>query len=334
MSFGKAFIVNDSIYRKASTIQKNIVDSTIKDTPQQVIKQQQSPLVVIKPEDYYNYDIIPDTSSYFYYNQTNYPVRHDNAIFHLLETDFIEQEIYDKNAGSLAVTNTQHHIIKENFTLKNDWIVLFLLISFFVIAWIRKTFRNFFHRSIFALVNYRESYKLFEENNNVTTRLNYLMIFNYIIFTSLIIYLWFERNNLSIFNYQKFGLFAGIIGILLLFLILKRFSYKVLGFILNQSDIINEYIYNLTLYSKFTGIFVFPLIIFFTYVSNSTLLNFVQYFILVIYCVGYSMLFIRSLQIINQKRISFFYALIGFISVEVIPLLILVKLFYLKIWIA
>ena len=264
----------------------------------------------------------------------------DRTSIYYLEINTREYTNYSKN---LKITKTSKDILgskkdkekfkkkkKKNFKLKlfNDWLIIALLISLILLAFV-----NFYHKkyitSIFiSLLNYRAALKLKEDSNINTSRSGNILLILYFLNISILIY--------ELIQYYSINLEINeILSFLLIFLIILSIYFVKLVIILFLSsifeikEIISEYIFNTKIFNQISGIILLPLIISIQYIGQ----NLTKYIIissLIILLTVYITRIYRSIQIFFHKQFSILYLFLYFCSIEILPFIILIKLFLLN----
>ena len=224
----------------------------------------------------------------------------------------------------LQVTNSKPIERKE---YANDWMVIVLLICFSLIAWLlifsRKRVKQilnatYSNRTINQLIRDGD---LFKERIALAFTTIYLLSFSLFIFQIGHYYLNFKELQLYTFVFFL-KILAAIIG---LFLIKQR-ATKFIGIIFKNTNASYVYLLNGFIFNILTGIFLLPLLLFMIYSKSSissfatslsigivTIISVVRYFRYVIIGVSFS-------------KFSHFYLFLYLCTLEIIPILIIIKL--------
>jgi len=207
-----------------------------------------------------------------------------------------------------------------------DWLPGILLLSLFTFSWIKLLYHKYVVQVVASLVNYQASIRLFRERNvlfrNMAIGLNFVFAIN----IGLFIYYIIQYNELrQIIAESKFLSVLIYSTAIILIYNVKTFACKVLGNIFMVKEQFSEYVHNIYLYNKNIGLFLFPIIILFPYITNGQIKPIVLYSGLTI-VVGMSLLLIyRGFQIIMRNGVSIFYLILYLCAIEILPVLLLIK---------
>ncbi len=206
----------------------------------------------------------------------------------------------------------------------NWWIAAALFASFTVLVVLR-VFDNRrlvqllqgFLRSSSVSVLYREEYSL-------TGRVSVLLLLNYLLVFPLFLwqtagYFGAPRDGLA-----GFGLIAA--GITAAYL-LKIASTRVLGSIFEVQEAAAEYVYNILLFNKTTGLVLFPVCLLLAYARQIppeilVWTGIVSWGLILVY---------RLLRVVligvSSSSVSFFYIILYLCTLEIIPFVVIIKVF-------
>ncbi len=245
----------------------------------------------------------------------------------LTNTERPQRQELTRGASS---NNTLHELpptlnIQTRNFISNDWILVVLLLTFFTLGWIRYFYGKVYLQSVRAVVSYRDSRRLFIEQNGLVKRISMTLNLVFFINFSLFLELALNYHNPQLNASNRFTMFLLVMAFLGAFIILKSIIYWVLGYLFNASAITKEYVYNSSIYNKLAGIAYLPLILAIPYVnviSQSALINtgFILFLLL------YFLQLARGVQIIFKNNSSVFYTILYLCTIEILPMLVLYKL--------
>jgi hypothetical protein len=216
---------------------------------------------------------------------------------------------------------------KERVQSNLDGFTIAIVFSLFVLSWMKMVYQKFIVQIVSSIVDYQVAMRLYRERNvlfrNVSIGLHFIFYINMGLF---IFYLMdyynhsqqlFQSNFISILVYSAFVFIVYNI---------KSLTSKILGHIFEVQENFMIYSHNINLYNKNIGLFLFPIIILYPFINE-------KFKPLIIYA-GLLLLFImfllrsyRSAQIIIRKGISLFYLILYLCAIEILPVLLLVKVF-------
>ncbi len=176
---------------------------------------------------------------------------------------------------------------------------------------------NGFVRSSSVSVLYREEYSL-------TSRVSVLLLLNYLLMFSLFIWQTAGFWNASTEGLKGFGLIMCGIGVAYF---VKITVTRILGNIFDVRDAASEYVYNVLLFNKTTGLVLFPICMLLAYARQ------IPPEILVWTGIVSSLLILiyRLLRVIligvANSSVSFFYIILYLCTLEIIPFIVIIKVF-------
>ena len=203
-------------------------------------------------------------------------------------------------------------------------ITLFLICGLALLAIIKYHFGKNLTEAFRSFFSYRQSLRLFEEHREsdrqATLLSNILFALVAGIFISVI--LPFFGTSPLWGNYAWSILFFSFATGLLY--ILKAWIWQMLGVVFLIQSFSKVYIYNMFLYNRNTGLFIFPLVAIIPYVT-AAIMPYVVYSVLVIVALSYLFKLWRIFQIILGQNVSVFYFILYLCTLEILPLLLFIK---------
>ena len=125
--------------------------------------------------------------------------------------------------------------------------------------------------------------------------------------------------------YQDFSLYVLCLSLLIVFLMLKKIIYLIIGVLIRKKDETGEYLYNLDNYKRVAGLIFIPLvavIAFYPYRQDD-----IPIFAgMLIVGIIYFLLILRGFKILLKKQFSIFYLFLYFCTLELLPLVLLYKI--------
>lgn len=201
-----------------------------------------------------------------------------------------------------------------------DWAVVLMIIAFALLAWVKTTSLPYLVSLIQSSVNRHTAARLFrEKSSNIihpSFRLNTLF---YLSLSAFIIH--FKQFFPSFFDLSEIMLFLVTLGVVFLFVNIKRVLYLFSGFLFNTQNETREFIFYMMSGCRIMGIFMLPVstIMFFTEGFFDVILAFIG--LLIISFISVISLF-RGFRIIAQKEFSLYYLILYLCSLEILPLLL------------
>jgi len=204
-----------------------------------------------------------------------------------------------------------------------DWTFFLVVIGWVIFASLKFGFSKYIVQVFQSIFNFSAAARLYRErgysNNFGMFRLN-LIFFLLLPFS---IYLIARDNGMSI------G-FAGIEFYLILFLVgngyfmLKILLYKLLGSVFSQRETTGELVFNMMLFHNVLGMILLPVATIHSMVPAFG--PFSLFIVPVLIVIFYLMSIIRSIYFAVREGISIFYLILYLCTLEILPILLVVKL--------
>lgn len=203
------------------------------------------------------------------------------------------------------------------------WVLVTVLLLFVSIGLVRLFFYNNFSNIIFGFYNDRILAQINKEDSIGTS---WPYIFLYSIFTFSL--------GLFITVYQAYVLGRGQVSVVIflkisiiiaLLFLSKIVIVRLVGFLFDIEKLVREYVMFLYLFYFNSSLILMPLLLFVTFLSTSYF-NFILIFFLLITLILFIYRFFRTiLGLVGSFRFSIFYLILYLCTLEIAPILILVK---------
>jgi hypothetical protein len=108
------------------------------------------------------------------------------------------------------------------------------------------------------------------------------------------------------------------------FYLLKSVIWRMLGAIFLVQPFAETYLYNMYLFNRNIGIFIFPLVVLIPYVSG-VVAPYMIYSVVAIFVLSYILKLWRFFEIIRTENVPLFYFILYLCTLEILPLLLLIK---------
>ena len=238
-----------------------------------------------------------------------------------------QTKLIARNDSSVHFTQIQSNGFEGNLRHEAgfSWLPAILISTLFIFSWIKLMYYKYVVQVLSATVNYQVSNRLFRERNvlirNMSLGLNTIFAIN----TGLLIFYLFKYLDIEPLKTNPFvSLSIYSISILTIYSI-KTFFLRVLGFLFMVKEEFAEYIHNINLFNKNTGLLLFPVVILYPYI-NEHLKPVVLYAGITLFLLMILLRFFRGFQIIIRKGVSVFYLILYLCAIEILPVLLLIKL--------
>lgn len=212
-----------------------------------------------------------------------------------------------------------------NRDLSPDWILIISIFVLAIFAWINVIYTRFIGNIFKSTVNYQVSQRLYNDPNLVQKRISSLFVVIYFITGGLYLFLVYDYFSPGWFPYSDIKLFFIFTGFILSFWLLRIILYKLTGLIFDQLKKFNEGIFHNSLFNKLAGIVFVPFIILIAY-TRDIFLDIAVYLSLIVFA-GLILLRIwRGGIFIAKNVVSLFYFILYLCSLEILPVMVVLKL--------
>ncbi len=250
---------------------------------------------------------------------------------------FERDTLYSRNAlkkhfvypKEIAVTEIVEEVASPEITEANkagakDWFFFVTLLSIGIVGFLKVFYDKQLRANLFAIYNKQESNRIFNDNSALTNRVSIFLLLLFALNLSMFLIECSSFYGILLTTSSKLITYFALSIIIILLNVLKIFQLSLLGKILKIQDTINEYIHEIYIHNKAIGISLFPIIIFMPFVIASATKAFVYTGFGLI--VVFSLLRIfRGAKIIFTKRLSIFYMILYLCTLEILPILIILK---------
>lgn len=258
-------------------------------------------------------------------NLTVDTVVQDSVIFELSNTN----KIPIRKAIKETTTTKEPSTITFEPTLKNTsdrtWPSIILTSALLLLAF-TKAFGTTRIRQIYkSIFSYYSANEVVREEKVFFHQVNFSLFLVYLFTISLLLY--FVATAINPSNNNPF-LYPSIFGLVTIAYLIKFLFNAILGYLLDCSQYIPFYTYNVLLYNYLLGILLIPslALIYFSDFSTTVILNMV---ILPLICIVLLIRFVRFFAIGISNNFSYLYIILYICTLEILPLVVLGKFFIL-----
>ena len=231
-----------------------------------------------------------------------------------------------------------HHLLQpKNFELKpkvgeqQNWVFVTILTSLFLVGILRVFYQKKFSLFVNAIISKRFSNQIIREENALTQSTSVVLTAVFFISITMFFYLVTQHFHQSFFGYVGFQKFSMILLSCICFYFLKLLTNKASGYIFKVNKETDEYIFNQFIVLQILGLLLIICCIILRY-SVDINKEFVIYFGFGTLMIGFIIRMIKSFGIANMNSYSPVYIFLYLCTLEILPLIIIVKLIMRKIF--
>ena len=256
-------------------------------------------------------------------------------VFRFTDSDTSSTEfLYDNVAVSPNNQLFKEHMLqsKEGSPIpisrrNGDWFTLALVLVVIGFTWIKAYYFKVFRQLMSAFFSNTVANQMVRDENILVQRASIIMSFIFYLTASLFIY------QVSVyFNWDYPFLSDGIVRFLVICLIVaftysfKMVLLKALGELFNIDKPVATYIFNIFLINNVMGLVLVPVVLTIAYVVTYST-SYVIYTGITLVIISFIYRMVRAFIIwLSLQGVSFFYLILYFCTLEIAPLLIIIKL--------
>lgn len=218
---------------------------------------------------------------------------------------------------------------EEISSIWNDWVLGIIVFSFILLVWVKLLYNKVLSASVNSIFNYQISHNLFRDKSNLTQRAFLIMDFVFYVNAGLFIYLSVKHFNLILVHPEGIKAFLLFSGFVFAVYLLRYITSKIVGYISTTQIIFAEYLHNIFIHTRVTGLVLLPFLIAIPY-TDYRITPVAIFAGAGIIALGYVFRIIRGIKIFTLKKISLLYLFLYLCTLEFIPVLVFFK--YLRIF--
>lgn len=204
----------------------------------------------------------------------------------------------------------------------NDWIFLLLAVCFILLAWIQVFFRKRFFQVLQSLYSEKRVNFLIRDGNLFKEQIALGLGFVYISSCSLILLL-IGKVIFKVSLGNDLMTFLKIFLALILFILFKYILIRVLRTVFQTAEATSRYLLNSLIFSLNLGVIILPFLVMIIYTGFIILI----YSVLILMAIIFIFKLFRGLYVgIVYSKFSIFYLFLYLCTVEILPVIIVVKL--------
>ena len=248
---------------------------------------------------------------------------------HSPDSTFIQESLQRPSHQFAPSLFTQHILRQENrqpdIRQKQpaDWIILLLIGFLIILAWLRVFYFKRLRQIFRAPWSKRNLSILIKEGNLLKERISlalaslYLFTYSFLLYLAIIYFLPRLADD-----FRDYILFLACLAALSAFWTLKMLAIRFLGIVFHTESHTHEYIQNILAFSFLTGLALYPMTILILFFQSDLLF----YFTLGIAMFLFGFRLLRGFFIgLSLKKFSYLFLFVYLCTLEILPLLIILK---------
>jgi hypothetical protein len=204
------------------------------------------------------------------------------------------------------------------------WYFVYLLLLIGLFAWIRLYYGNRVTQTLQASTNFQVAIRMFNDNGLLKNQLDVILSFFYLLCMAFLLY----YLELKV-DHRPFDLQGGLLYLINFAMLTGIFLSRVLlvnlaGILFRRQKITREYLYNIFIYNKLSGIVVLPLLFFLVY-TTGTLEELIFWITIFVLGAIVIMRIARGIVFSYRKEVLLFYLFLYLCALEIAPLVLLYR---------
>jgi len=266
-----------------------------------------------------------DSTTYIYHSANEaVPLTTHFLNFQYLTSD--DRTNIVKNQVSKALTKKSSSL---GFAFQySDFVFVVIIFMFSLLAYVRFYGKNYYSRILTSIFNYSYSASFFKEKNLAFVLNSNFLMTVFFVCSTLLIGVVEEYFKVVPPNSNKWILLALNFSIIVVMVVFYKLANRFCGLLFGQYRLVTEYLFYFGNLLKITGI-VFLILLMGAFFSNEFWKHIFVYLTIFITIIVYLIKISRVLLILFRNRFSLYYLILYFCALEIVPIMLLVKIFML-----
>lgn len=204
------------------------------------------------------------------------------------------------------------------------WPAITLLVTFALIVFARVSEPRKFFRVFTSFYSLQASKQLLREDYKIGRRLSVVLLLVFLVSLSYLLYLLNRYFGLILPEWPALGQFGFFAGMVLAMYFVKYLFSMAVGYMINATELVKEYLFNVSVFAQVAGIAIFPFVIAIQFSKYRA--EWFLYPAIVLVLAFFIFRLVRGFAISAvEQGIGFFYIFLYLCALEILPLLVLVK---------
>lgn len=245
-------------------------------------------------------------------------------LFYKGTSSLVEQKKLVRSESKTETNNTFGYEGRTLNPAQSGWYIIVLLLSISIFTWGKAIYHKYIFQVLESIYNFQLSVRLFRDKNILFRNLSILLQILFSLTVGIFISVFFTRFQYhQLFDSPLFNMLVYSIAIYVFFSI-KYLIYNFLGLVFKTQEEFSEISHQISLFNKVFGIILLPIVSVIPFINEKAglVLIFVSFALFFLFTI---LFLYRSYQIIRNKQISIFFLILYLCTIEILPMLLLVK---------
>ena len=243
-----------------------------------------------------------------------------------------EQKTVDSVPAKKSFTEFDEKVFRINYVklgeIDNGWMFWALLLSFVIYSIARIIFPNRTESLFKNVFNYNFAQKEFHKSGEHTQLVTFIMQILFSFVAGMFIFFALKHEyNWNITDVQEFSRVGMLTIAIFILYFLKKLLYLLVADIFARREYARECIFNVYLINRALGICLFPIVVALAFVKP-TIISAGTLLVIGYIVIGFFYVYriFREFQVSVKNRVSLIYIFLYFCTLEILPIMLLVKL--------
>lgn len=243
---------------------------------------------------------------------------------HILKTLFLSFVPVPCLASGSGFPESGPSFVEKAQIHEPTWYFIYLFILLGIYAWTSIYYGNVFVQTFQASINFKLTSRLFKSNNLLQTQLDRIQYVFYVLSLAFMLYFLELRYEIRPYELQNGLLFLFNMALLALLFLGRIVLHNIAGFLFNQLKIVREYLYNIFVFNKLSGLVVLPLMFLMVY-TRGLMQDIVIWTSYCILLAIFLLRLIRGMVFSYRKDVLSFYMFLYLCALEIAPIVLIYR---------
>ncbi len=274
---------------------------------------------------------VNNISTTHYKNPTTYDPISNKELFPIPENKAAPIPVVERSKDYVpyqeVISGVVYQVWKpEHYITSTNWATVTIIGILLLVGYTRISLGKLLTPVLRAAFILNQASRIYFEKSVLISRLFGIIDFLFVATLGLLLTLAADYYGLTILELPYWVHFFIFSGVILILSVLKATLNRLMAYILNISDIVNEILFHSNLYTKLTALLYLPIAVLLPYVPPS-LIEPVFTLLIFVGAILYLLRLIRLAQITSIKRFSNFHLFLYLCSVEIGPIVLVLSQF-------
>ncbi|MFW5821166.1 MAG: DUF4271 domain-containing protein [Bacteroidota bacterium] len=212
-----------------------------------------------------------------------------------------------------------------NRGLTPDWVLYFTIVALSILAWLKLIYLKFVVNLFRSSLDYQLSIKVFQDPGLIQKRIFVFLNFFYYLTAGVFIYLVLDYFNYNPLDLKDLRLLMAVTGLIIAYSLFRYLMMKLTGYLFKRQELFAKALFHNFIYNKILGIIIIPFILLIAY-TRGFYQDISVYTGIFVFSVINIFRIVRLIKFLLKSVVLIFYFILYLCTLEIIPLLVIIKL--------